>query len=144
VWELPDGKWVTSWKDREGRAVSSVVSMFDAHQSADQPRPHPAARKVLSLHQNDLLAIERDGEARRLMRVVKFGQNGQITLAEPQQAGDLKRRDAASNDDDPFKYIAPTCGGLKTARARQVRVDELGRVIDPGFPARTARRATRS
>ena len=143
VWELPDGKWVTSWKDREGKAVSSVVSMFDAHQSAGQPRPHPAARKVLSLHQNDLLAIERDGEARRLMRVVKFGQNGQITLAEPQQAGDLKRRDAASNDDDPFKYIAPTCGGLKSARARQVRVDELGRVLDPGFPARTARRASR-
>ncbi len=144
VWELPDGKWVTGWKDREGQAVSSVVSMFDAHQPGDPPRPHPAARKVLSLHQNDLLAIERDGEARRLMRVVKFGQNGQITLAEPQQAGDLKRRDAASNDDDPFKYIAPTAGGLKTARARQVRIDEIGRVLDPGFPARTARRGTRS
>ncbi|PTD17317.1 type II CRISPR RNA-guided endonuclease Cas9 [Sphingomonas fennica] len=143
VWELPDGKWVTNWKDKDGNSLSSIVSMFDAHQSQGQPRPHPAARKVLSLHQNDLLAIEREGEERKLMRVVKFGQNGQITLAEPQQAGDLKRRDAMPNDQDPFKYFAPTCGGLKRARARQVRVDELGRIVDPGFPARTARRRTR-
>lgn len=143
VWELPDGKWVTNWKDKEGNSHSSIVSMFEAHQNGDPPRPHPAARKILSLHQNDLLAIERDGAERQLMRVVKFGQNGQITLAEPQQAGDLKRRDATPNDEDPFKYFAPTCGGLKKARARQVRIDELGRVLDPGFPARTALRRTR-
>lgn len=77
------------------------------------------------------------------MRVVKFGQNGQITLAEPQQAGDLKRRDALPNGEDPFKYFAPTCGGLKKVKARKIRIDELGRVLDPGFPARTARRKTR-
>ena len=133
VWEMPDGKW-----------KADVVSMFDAHQPGERARPHPAARKVLSLHQNDLVAIEREGEERRLMRVVKFGQNGQITLAEPQQAGDLKRRDAKSVEEDPFKYFAPTCGGLKKAKARQVRIDELGRVQDPGFPARTAIRRTRS
>lgn len=144
VWELPDGKWVTSWRDRDGEARCSIVSMFDAHQTGDQPRPHPAARKVLSLHQNDLLAIERDGGEPQLMRVVKFGQSGQITLAAPNEAGDLKRRDATSNELDPFKYIAPTAGGLKKARARQVRIDEIGLVQDPGFPARTAVRRTRS
>ena len=124
VWELKDGKWVTE-----------VVSMFDAHQpgwSSAIRRENPTARKVLSLHQDDLLAIEQDGQDRKLMRVVKFGQNGQITLAEPHEAGDLKRRDAASNDIDPFKYFAPTSGGLKRVRARQVRIDELGRVLDPG------------
>lgn len=77
------------------------------------------------------------------MRVVKFGQNGQVTLAAPQESGDLKRRDATSNDEDPFKYSAPTAGGLKKLRARQVRIDELGRVLDPGFPARKAVRPTR-
>ncbi|MCG2840651.1 type II CRISPR RNA-guided endonuclease Cas9 [Sandaracinobacter sp. RS1-74] len=132
VWELPDGKW-----------LSDVVSMFDAHQPGERPRPHPAARRVLSLHQDDIIAIEPDGGERRLMRVVKFGQSGQVTLAAPNEAGDLKRRDSASNDQDPFKYIAPTAGGLKRARARKVGVDEIGRVRDPGFPARTARRATR-
>ena len=132
VWELPDGKW-----------TADVVSMFDAHQPGDRPRPHPAAKRVLSLHQDDVIAIEPDGGERRLMRVVKFGQNGQVTLAAPHEAGDLKRRDATSNDDDPFKYTAPTPGGLKKARVRKVGVDEIGRVRDPGFPARTARRATR-
>ena len=143
VWEMPDGKWVTNWRDREGIEQCSIVSMFDAHQSIEQPKPHPAARKVLSLHQDDLIAIERDGEARQLRRVVKFGQNGQVTLAAPNEAGDLKRRDAASNDDDPFKYIAPTAGGLKKSSARQVRIDETGKVLDPGFPARVAVRRTR-
>ena len=144
VWELPDGKWVTQWRDRDGAERCSIVSMFDAHQAAEQPRPHPAARKVLSLHQDDLLAIERTEGDRQLMRVVKFGQNGQITLAPPNEAGDLKRRDAASNNDDPFKYVAPTAGGLKKARARQVRIDAIGQVRDPGFPARTAVRRTRA
>ncbi len=135
VWELADGKW-----------VPEVVSMFDAHKPGWSSRiraAHPTARKVLSLQQNDVIAIEPEGGERRLMRVVKFGQNGQITLAAPNEAGDLKRRDAAPNDEDPFKYIAPTAGGLKRVKARQVRIDELGRVQDPGFPARIARRQTR-
>ncbi len=124
VWELKDGKW-----------IAEVVSMFDAHQPdriSTVRRDNPTGRKVLSLHQDDLLAIEQDGQDRKLMRVVKFGQNGQITLAEPQEAGDLKRRDALSNDLDPFKYFAPTARGLKRVKARQVRIDELGRVFDPG------------
>jgi CRISPR-associated endonuclease Csn1 len=124
VWELKDGKW-----------IPEVVSMFDAHQPgwiSTIRRDNPTARKILSLHQDDLLAIEQEGRDRRLMRVVKFGQNGQITLAEPHEAGDLKRRDAAPNDLDPFKYFAPTTGGLKRVKARQVRIDELGRVLDPG------------
>lgn len=135
VWEMKDGSW-----------QAEVVSTFDAHQpgwASAVRATNPVARKVLSLHQNDLLAIERDGEDRKLMRVVKFGQNGQITLVEPQESGDLKRRDATPRDEDPFKYFAPTCGGLKKAKARQVRIDEIGRVLDPGFPARTARRKTR-
>ncbi len=123
VWELRDGKW-----------TAEVVSMFHAHQP-DWRSPireaNPTARKVLKLHQGDILAIER-GEGRELMRVVKFGQNGQVTLAAPQESGDLKRRDAASREEDPFKYFAPTAGGLKRVLARQVRVDEIGRVFDPG------------
>lgn len=124
VWELKDGKW-----------VAEVVSMFDAHQpgwTSVVRRGNPTARKVLSLHQDDVLAVQQDGQGRKLMRVVKFGQNGQITLAEPNEAGDLKRRDATPNDLDPFKYTAPTAGGLKRMKARQVRIDELGRVFDPG------------
>ena len=122
VWRMPDGKW-----------VSSVVSMFDAHRkNFEAERPHPAAKKVLSLRQNDLLAIERDGGAREITRVVKFGAAGQITIAAHQEAGPLKERDAKSNDLDPFKYSSPTAGGLKKMKARQIRIDELGRIFDPG------------
>ena len=135
VWELKDGKW-----------VSEVVSMFDAHRAdwtSSIRAANPTAKKVLTLHQDDLLAIERDGEARRFVRVVKFDQKGQVTLVEHNEAGDLKRRDATPNDEDPFKYFAPTPSGLKKAKARQVRVDPLGRVSDPGFPARKAVRRTK-
>lgn len=122
VWRMPDGKW-----------VSSVVSMFDAHRkNFEAERPHPAAKKVLSLRQNDLIAIERDGGSRDIMRVVKFGAAGQITIAAHQEAGSLKERDAKSNDLDPFKYSSPTAGGLKRLKARQIRIDELGRIFDPG------------
>ncbi len=122
VWRLPDGKW-----------VPDIVSMFAAHQgdSVDR-RPHPAAKKMLSLRQNDLIAIERDGGPREIVRVVKFSGSGQITFAQDNEAGALKTRDATPNDIDPFKYIYSSASGLKKAKARQVRIDPLGRIFDPG------------
>lgn len=131
VWELPDGKW-----------QAEVVSMFDAHQPGwtSQIRLScPTARKVLSLHQHDLVAIEKSGE-RELVRVVKFSEK-QLALAPPHESGSLKARAADKND--PFNYIYPSPNTLKALQARQVRIDELGRVLDPGFPPRKARRKTR-
>jgi len=130
VWQLPAGKWVTSWKDRDGVEQSGIVSMFDAHQSEVQPRPHPAAKKVLSLRQNDLIAIECDGGPREIVRVVKFSTNGAIALAPANEGGPLKARDADKGD--PFRYIYSSAGGLKKLEARQIRIDPLGRILDPG------------
>ncbi len=122
VWRLPNGKW-----------TADIVSMFDAHQRDQRDRrPHPAAKKVLSLRQNDMLAIERDGGPPQIVRVVKFSTNGTIALAPHNEGGALKARDAASNDLDPFKYILSSASGLKKLKARQVRIDPLGRVFDPG------------
>jgi len=121
VWQMPDGKW-----------KAEVVSTFDVHQpewSSPLRAANPTARKVLSLHQGDCIAIEDDG-GRRICRVVKFGLKGQITLAEHYESGSLKSRDASK--DDPFKYLSPTAGGLKKLKARQVRIDELGQLFDPG------------
>jgi CRISPR-associated endonuclease Csn1 len=133
VWRMPDGKWVSSWKDRDGKLHSGIISMFDAHQTdqLDQ-RPHPAAKRVLSLRQNDLVAVEPQGQPRKIMRVVKFSGGGQITFAEHQEAGALKARDATSSDIDPFKYFYSSAGGLQKAKARQIRIDELGHIFDPG------------
>ena len=122
VWRLPNGKW-----------TSDIVSMFDAHRSDQQDRrPHPAAKKMLSLRQNDILAIERNGGPPQIVRVVKFSTIGTIALAADNEAGALKARDAAPNEVDPFKYVLSSAGGLKGLKARQVRVDPLGRVFDPG------------
>lgn len=131
VWRLPDGKWVTKWKTNEGRNHSSIISMFDAHQPQHQTaRPHPAAKKVLSLHQNDLIAVERDGGEREILRVVKFSLNGSMQLAHHQESGSLKSRD--SDKDDPFKYINTSASGLKKMKARQIRIDAIGKIYDPG------------
>lgn len=122
VWRMPDGKW-----------VHRTVSVFAAHQRGfEPPRPHPAAKKLLDLRQNDLIAVERNGGPPEIMRVVKFSESGQVTLASHNEAGALKTRDTTPNDLDPFKYVAPTAGGLKSMKARQVRIDPLGRIFDPG------------
>ncbi|TIX50483.1 type II CRISPR RNA-guided endonuclease Cas9 [Alteraurantiacibacter aquimixticola] len=131
VWRLPDGKWVTKWKDLEGQEHSSIISMFDAHQcDFVEARPHPAAKKVLSLRQNDLIAVEHDGGEREIMRVVKFAARGEITFAKHNETGALKSRHEAG--DDPFRYFTSSPSGLKASKARQVRIDELGRIHDPG------------
>jgi CRISPR-associated endonuclease Csn1 len=94
----------------------------------------------MSLHRDDILAIERMPGERELVRIVKFSEK-QFAVAPPNEGGALKARDA--DKDDPFKYIYPAPSTLKSWRARKVDVDEIGRVRDPGFPMRTAVRRTR-
>lgn len=133
VWETLDGRW-----------HSEVVSMFDAHQPGWQSafhRDNPTARRVLKLQQNDMVAYEHPREGYTIARVVKFGLSGQITLAGHRESGDLKRRDAEDSSIDPFKYYAPTAGGLLKAKCRQIRIDAAGRVFDPGPQDREAKAA---
>ena len=130
VWEMPDGKW-----------IAEVISMFEAHQpSVVKPRPHPAAKRIMRLHRDDVLAIERSGGQRELVRIVKFSEK-QFAVAPLHEAGSLKARDA--DREDPFKYLYPSPNTLKTWRARKANVDEIGWIRDPGFPMRTAVRHTR-
>ncbi|MFC3703640.1 type II CRISPR RNA-guided endonuclease Cas9 [Devosia honganensis] len=137
VWEMPDGKW-----------LAKVVTLFDAHQPDfdwSSLRPHPAARRILFLQQGDMVAYDHPRDGETIGVVVKFGQNGQITLVPHTASGDLKRRDALPNTEeeaiargvrdrngdpvfDPFKYFAPTAGGLKKINLRKLHVDEIGAV----------------
>ncbi|HEY1607377.1 MAG TPA: type II CRISPR RNA-guided endonuclease Cas9 [Allosphingosinicella sp.] len=122
LWRLPDGKLKTR-----------VVSMYQAHQNhLVQTRPHPAAKKLLQLRQNDIVAVERNGNARELLRVVGFNVSGRLTLSAANEGGNLRERDSASEEVDPFKYIYLSGNSILKAKARQVRVDPLGRVFDPG------------
>lgn len=120
VWALKGGNWVTE-----------VVSTFDVHRQGWQSAirtDNPTARKILSVKQGDIVAIDHD-EGRRILRVVKFTE-GTICLAEHNEAGSLKARDA--NKDDTFKYVYLSASSLKKRGARQVRIDEIGQVSDPG------------
>lgn len=130
VWETLDGKW-----------ISEVVSMFDAHQpkwSSEFHKNNPTARKVLSLQQNDMVAYNDPEKGYVIARIVKFGQNGQIFFA-PHNEADVSARD--SNKNDPFKLTVKTATGLKKMQFRQIRVDEMGRVFDPGAQDRESKQA---
>ena len=130
VWETLDGKW-----------NSEVVSMFDAHQpkwSSEFHKNNPTARKVLSLQQNDMVAYNDPEKGHVIARIVKFGQNGQIFFA-PHNEADVSGRD--SNKNDPFKLTVKTATGLKKMQFRQIRVDEMGRVFDPGAQDRESKQA---
>jgi CRISPR-associated endonuclease Csn1 len=120
VWQLPDGKW-----------LSQTITTFALNQhDYTESRPHPAAKKVLSLCQNDLIAVEKNGAPRQIMRVKHFGQNGQIFLVEHQEAGNLDKRNM--NEKDPLKIFGPAVSSLKAMNARQIRINEIGRIFDPG------------
>ena len=138
VWELPDGKW-----------KANVISVFDAHRKNYDPdaafrKEHslpPTARKVLRLHQNDMIAYDDPEKGTLIARVVKFTITGQITLVAHNEANIYDRHNEKS---DPFKLYSPTAFGLKKLNARQVRVDEIGQLFDPGpiTPAKTSKKTS--
>ncbi|MGV3552025.1 type II CRISPR RNA-guided endonuclease Cas9 [Rhizobium sp.] len=120
VWALKNGNWTTE-----------VVSTFDAHRPGWQSAvraDNPTARKLLSLKQGDMVAMDRD-DGRRMLRVVKF-KEGQICLADHNEAGSLKARDG--NKEDSFKYVYLSASSLRKNGVRQVRIDEIGQIFDPG------------
>lgn len=121
IWTLPDGKWRTV-----------IVRRFDANQPGFNPaslRPHPAARKLMRLHIDDIGAIG-EGPERRIVRVCKMStESGKeyIYLADHNE-GNVDARVRAKE----LKYLKESCDGLRKKGFRKVGVDEIGRLTDPG------------
>ena len=131
VWELPNGRW-----------VEEIVSMFEAHQTGWTSRVHaknPAARRVLRLHQNDMVAYDHPSDGYTIARVVKFS-SGSVVFAGNREGGALKARD--SDPEDRFKYFYKSAGAMKAIGLRQVRIDDIGQVFDPGPQDRERRTQT--
>jgi CRISPR-associated endonuclease Csn1 len=120
IYQLPNGRW-----------TAAVIRRFDANQADFDPakyRPHPAAKKVMRLHIDDMVALNESGR-RRILRVVKM--SGQtITLAEHFEGGALKKRNEDKND--LFKYLEKSASSLRDMGLRKIGVDEIGRMTDPG------------
>ncbi len=129
VWETLDNKW-----------HCEVISMFDIHQQGWQSefhKKHPTARRVLSLKKDDMVAYEHPIDGYVIGRVVKFVADGRIYFANHKESGSLKSRDTDKND--PFKYLERRASGLQKIKCRQVRIDETGRISDPGPRDRLSR-----
>jgi len=114
-----------------------VISTFDAATQAEAHRlgravpdlrPHPAAKLLMRLHKNDLVAMGARRE-RRILRLVKMSE-GKLTFAGHNEAGSLKVRDADKSD--PFKYETLAAASLVRAGGRKVHVTPDGHVLDPG------------
>lgn len=131
IWRLP------AREGRAGKLKMVVVPTLHAAQDAEAARlrrpvpdrrPHPAAKLLMRLHKDDVVAFGA-GAARRLLRVVKFS-GGTDTLAWLHASGRLKDRNADKSD--PFKYVSGSISRFAAEGARKVYVDPAGRVFDRG------------
>jgi len=132
VWELPPsgkGKF-----GHEKKWAADVVSKFDAHQSGytSPIRAHYAtARKIMSLHIGDMVAYNHPETGKRVIaRVRKFDQSGKIYFDPHNEAGELDKRH--KDPDDPFRSFGKLPNTMRPLQFRQIRIDELGDVWDPG------------
>ncbi|MCR9196737.1 MAG: hypothetical protein NXH88_18515, partial [Hyphomonas sp.] len=110
IYETPDGRW-----RGEG------VSVFDANRSSFEPRwpaEHPGAELRLRLHKGDTFSAD-FGEGRKHYIVRKLSPaNNRIEFVSDHQAGKV----------DSSGYMQAAYSKLKTAGARRVGVDPIGRV----------------
>ena len=122
IFETPDGRW-----------LGEAVTVFHANQPGYRPRwtsEYPGARPVLRVHKGDLLRIE-EGGREEVMRVVRLnGRANRLYLAGHNESGDLQKRH--DDEDDSFRWLLASYSKLRKLRARRVRVDDLGRLHDPG------------
>ncbi len=125
VWRMPDNK-KKSW-----RIV--VVPTFDANQPGfdlGRFRPHPAAKRLMRLHIDDMGALGQ-GSERRIVRVRKItdARSGAFVVLDDHNEANVA--DRVGKDMKENRYRARR---LQDLGFRKVGVDESGRVLDPGLP----------
>ncbi len=119
IWRLPDGKF-----------VQQAITTFEVHNPQGTKRPHPAAKRLLRLYKNDMVAIERDGETVICYVQKTDPSNGAFLVPHNETNADKRSNDPA----DPFKWFQMSATPLMKAKLRRVYVDEIGQVRDPGPP----------
>lgn len=130
------------WRDKHGKWDSDVISTFQVYQAIRQlgepeglkQLRNPALSQsgkplVMRLMIDDLVRLGID-DATRTMRVVKISGNGQIFLADHNEANVNERN---SDKQDTFAYISKMAGSLQKAKGRHVIASEIGDLRDPGF-----------
>lgn len=78
---------------------------------------------------DDFVRIEING-AVRTMRVATLSGNGQVFMADTQEANvDARNRDKS----EPFAYVSKMAGSFQKSKARRVTISPIGELHDPGF-----------
>lgn len=123
LWRLPDGK-----------VRGFIVQTFEAHQAGQAPRPHPAAKRILRLHQNDMVALDDSKFGPGIFKVESIdGQAGseRVSLVHHREANASARYNRKGDAKEDL-YVRMTAGSLLKSGVRRVEVDEMGRVQDHG------------
>ena len=119
------------FKQPNSRWKGETVRIFDANQPNFVPsweKEYGKLAFVMRLHNNDLIAIGK-GKMRRILRVVKM--SGQkITCADAYEGGSLKKRHV--QEEDHFRYFEKSASAMQKEGLRRLRIDDLGRIFDPG------------
>jgi CRISPR-associated endonuclease Csn1 len=125
-------------RNEKGKWEGEVISTFEAYQLV---RTHGLARLrhpklsvsgkplVMRLSLDDSVRLEIDGR-QRTMRVATLSGNGQVFMADAQEANvDARNRDKS----DSFAYVSKYAGSMQKAKARRVTITPIGELHDPGF-----------
>lgn len=129
-------------RNEKGRWEGRVVSTFEAYafvkRLGDIEGPkrlrHPRLALdgqplVMRLLIDDTVRLVIDGKV-RTMRVAKISGNGQVFMADTQEANvDARNR----NKDDALTYVSKMAGSFQSASARPVSISPIGELKDPGF-----------
>ena len=142
---IPGGnEFADVWRMRDGNWKTVVVPRFDANQPCfniekyrprdKSGRPDPTAKRLMRLHIDDMGALG-EGTGSRIVRLRKitndFKRGGVLFFDDHNEANVPER--IGSRLLKEFKLSARQ---LKALGFRKVGVDEIGRVRDPGPPAK--------
>jgi len=126
ILELPDRGW-----------TGFGISVFEINQPDFVPiwqSDCPNANLVMRVHKGDLLRLTVEGRDEVMVVRRLDVKAGRFKLARHLDAGMLDKRHKASDSEDSFRWLMAGYNTLRTAGARLVHVDEIGRIYDPGPP----------
>ena len=112
-----------------GQWVGKTISKYEANQSDFDPDnvknrlPHPAARFIMRLYEDDFVEIEENGE-KRIMRVQKMSGGG-VYICEHQEANVADRLKELV---DKNIAISASASRLQKLKARKVHINPTGQV----------------
>lgn len=125
--------WMDIWRLPDGTVVGDTVTRFAANQKDYRSRikdTYPTARKLMRLHNNDMVAVG-EGKERRILRVQFLtGQN--ITMVDHNEGGNLRQRERSKDLEVHYVPLRKTAGAAIKAGLRKVMVTPTGQVLDAG------------